>query len=103
MTNIVQADDDYNGWSNRATWNANLWLTNDESLYKLVRRIAFHCRTISELADNIEGFLGILWNGKTPDGDVLGMVNWVEIADAWVDAHSLDAEVFFKNLQNESD
>lgn len=27
----------YNGWSNYETWLANLWLTNDESSYALLR------------------------------------------------------------------
>ena len=27
----------YNGWSNRETWLANLWLTNEESLYSQLR------------------------------------------------------------------
>lgn len=98
----LQADD-YNGWSNRATWNANLWITNEEPIYKLVGTIAKGSRSVSELADNMEGFLLILWNDKTPDGDSLKLVNWVEIADAWVDDHSLDAEEFFNNLQTTSD
>ena len=35
-------DDTYNGWANWATWNTNLWLTNDEGLLvgaqEIVRR-----------------------------------------------------------------
>ena len=76
---------EYNGWSNRETWNVQLWITNQESIYKLIRRIAKGCKSTSELADNIEGFLLILWEDKTPDGDSLGPVNWSEIADVWAD------------------
>ena len=81
--------DGYNGWSNRATWNANLWITNTEALYKLIGSIARGSKSVSELADNIEGFLGIVWNEKTPDGDTLRFVNWSEIAEAWAEANEL--------------
>lgn len=30
----------YNGWVNWETWNANLWLTNDEGTYRMARELA---------------------------------------------------------------
>lgn len=35
----MTAHDMYNGWTNWETWNTNLWMTNDEDLYHVARRI----------------------------------------------------------------
>jgi len=86
---MTTATSGYNGWSNRETWNANLWINNQESIYKLIGKIARGCYSVSELADNMEGFLLILWKDKTPDGDSLDLVNWSEIAEAWAEANEL--------------
>ena len=80
MTTVA---DGYNGWSNKATWNVQLWITNKESIYKLVQMLARGSSGVGEFADTLEAFLWILWEGKTPDGERLNPVNWVEIAEAW--------------------
>ena len=86
---MTTATDGYNGWSNRETWNANLWMTNEEPIYKLIGTIAKTSRSVSELANSMKGFLLIIWEAGTPDGDSLLPVNWVEIAEAWAEAHEL--------------
>ena len=80
-------DDGYNGWTNRETWNVQLWITNDEPLYKLVKSLLGNPQkgsvTTGTFADDLEAFLWIMWEGKTPDGCRLNPVNWVEIATSW--------------------
>jgi hypothetical protein len=65
---------DYNGWSNRATWNVALWLSNDPLYYEKIRGLEIHPRA----------FQGLCWGlwpaGATPDGDNLKDVNWYELA-----------------------
>mgnify|MGYP001167543271 CR=1 FL=1 len=82
----LQADG-YNGWTNRETWNVQLWITNTEPIYKLVMGLLGNRETGSvntgDFADHLEQFLWILWEGKTPDDYSLKPVNWVEISMAW--------------------
>lgn len=80
-TTIITQDrgGEYNGWTNRSTWNVALWWGNDEGLYGLT------CDRQREWdADDAQALVEEIWpDGTTPDGDCLDDVNWEEIADAW--------------------
>lgn len=67
----------YNGWTNKATWNVQLWLANDEYTYHLMDAL--------NMVDafQFENFCHYIWKDKTPDGLPLDDVNWEEIAEAW--------------------
>ena len=71
----------YNGWTNRETWNVNLWVMNDEGLYS-----AMHQHSQPWTAESARDFvLDILPDG-TPDMSGVKdyfAVNWEEIANAW--------------------
>lgn len=97
-------DQSYNGWSNYPTWAVNLWLSNDEPLYREALEIAADVKRgqIDGQADPNFG-RGVLaesykhWVtdelapdlGATFAADLLGYalseVNWIEIADAWIE------------------
>jgi hypothetical protein len=102
--------DTYNGWSNYPTWAVNLWLQNDEPLYReTLRRVG---EAISRADDNEDehpywtkeegrrySTADVLkeWVeedlapdlGATFGADLLGYaldcVDWDEIADAWLE------------------
>ena len=78
---------EYNGWTNIETWNTNLWMTNhspgmEQTILRIMRG-----QHSNKFADNIETYMWIICRGETPDGHSLNPVNWVEIAESWLDAY----------------
>jgi hypothetical protein len=74
---------DYNGYTNRATWNVCLWLGNDQGLYNAVRDqvrgITATGQTLN--AHGAELLVRDLMPDRTPDGLTYENVNWSEVAD----------------------
>ena len=94
-------DKTYNGWTNYPTWNVNLWLSNDEGTYNYVRESIFgsaydpaDCEKPARI-DAADTIKTIVRDELAPDlgasfaADLLGyaldQVNWLEIADAWLE------------------
>ncbi len=81
----MMADEEYNGWTNHATWNVALWIGNDEELYRLA------CRTYRDY----ERFAAMLRDDyqitETPDG--------IAYDDASLDTDELDE--MLEELRNE--
>lgn len=79
----------YNGWHNRATWNAALWLFNDEPLYRRALGICRHARTLGDAAASLRVECASIWpDGATPDGHPLRSIpiaGWREIARSFRD------------------
>jgi hypothetical protein len=99
-------DTTYNGWSNYATWNVNLWLDNDEGFYHDLVSLTHRAlvsntpeEATEELAVSIRSYVEAIWaqpwndsdetgsfgDLRADDGDTLEDVDWEEIAAAWVD------------------
>ena len=79
----------YNGWSNRETWLASLWLNNDESSYQLLLVALDDATTDFARADWLVKQLSDRLNDKAGDvslwSDLLSMafyrINWVEVIE----------------------
>ncbi len=105
-------DETYNGWKNYPTWAVNLWLSNDEGLYReAIERVEDQCKaqdrlretmtrpvwTVEEshryaVADMLKDWVT---DELAPDlgasfasdllGYALGAVDWDEIATSWLE------------------
>ncbi len=79
----------YNGWSNRETWLASLWLTNDEVNYEVLKRALRAGDSDFEKADWLEKQLRDQLDDEAGDAsmwnDLLSTafyrINWVEVIE----------------------
>ena len=73
----------YNGWSNYETWNVDLWLDNEEPLYRAKQAFIKRGRINAE---SVARFCFDTFPNGTPDmkhrAD-MAKVNWSELADSW--------------------
>ncbi len=89
-------DETYNGWKNYPTWAVNLWLENDEPLYRETLTMAKFARRQADPSNGLASSLRYWVTdelapdlGATFAADLLryafGEVDWHEIADAWLE------------------
>ena len=82
-------NNEYNGWQNYETWNVNLWIQNNESIYFTVRDGLADLRADREWEDvSIDAVKQVVRDAfssdETPDGVSLmsSAIDWNEIFDA---------------------
>ena len=76
-------DNTYNGYTNRATWNLMLWISNDESAYYFFKDLYYHIggEVVEEREEAIMRTSREWFGSTTPDGDSLDDVNWCEVTE----------------------
>jgi len=90
------ATSEYNGWTNKATWLVNLWLTNEQATSEEMSCIARDLKTkypvASAIREYVESLLPEL-DGFASDlmTYALDEVEWVEIAEQAIEGAGMDA------------
>lgn len=76
--------EEYNGWSNFETWNANLWLTNDQGMYERSQEIVKGKYEYKFQADDAlkEFYEECVEAGIITDRITAHRINWTEIVEA---------------------
>lgn len=77
--------DTYEGWANRETWCANLWLSNEEGTYNLVRSMARE--EIQQARYDDDGYIarGVFTVEEIARGQLADRIEaWFEECASWV-------------------
>lgn len=96
---------EYNGWSNYETWNANLWINNEEGVdadaLEQCKQEVEYCideglqrfHAVYACGKVLKNLFEELWFNDIPSGPVgdaigcyLSSINWDEIADHYYEA-----------------
>ena len=88
-------DEECNGWSNSETWAVDLWLSNDEGMYKDISRIVRRSYNVEKaergIREYVEELKEMVNDGQAGEelismfNDIGNMqrVDWEEIVEAW--------------------
>ena len=89
-------DTTYNGYTNRATWNLMLWISNDEAAYHHFRNLYFRIGgdDPDDRQDRIERASREWFGSTTPDREALDDVDWEEVRQMMDDDNSDILEEF---------
>ena len=79
----------YQGWSNRETWLAYLWLTNDEQSYSLLRETSHAGGDLFEQAERLEEQLRDQLDDEASEANMwcdllttaFDRINWLEVVE----------------------
>lgn len=79
------AGESYEGWTNRETWLVNLWLNNDEVIYRIMQNADLStAERAKKFYFNIvpQEVRQIIMKDIGPKGNI-GNINWQELAEHW--------------------
>ena len=89
---------DYNGYTNRATWNVVLWASNDECTYDYLRETYAYMvqRNMDETEREAQIKANLMeWYGSTtPDGDKLEDADWFQIRETFDESYDFLLEAY---------